>query len=207
MYNAKKKAFKYILVTGIVICSLLAGIFKIVPSVRAEAENSDARQAYEEKLKKAQEEKEELEKKKKEQQDLIAEFTSEKENIETYIQELDLQLNDITLRIFELQKEIENTEKELEQTRADLEAAKQTEADQYLTMKKRIAYMYENGETSYIEILLNSGSISDFLNQVEYLGFLIKNGAYIPLNKNKLSGLSCPNSLNESATVLSKEFL
>ena len=165
----RKKAFKYILVTGIVICSLLAGIFKIVPSVRAEAENSDARQAYEEKLKKAQEEKEELEKKKKEQQDLIAEFTSEKENIETYIQELDLQLNDITLRIFELQKEIENTEKELEQTRADLEAAKQTEADQYLTMKKRIAYMYENGETSYIEILLNSGSISDFLNQVEYV--------------------------------------
>ena len=28
--------------------------------------------------------------------------------------------------------------------------------------------MYENGETSYIEILLDSGSIADFLNQVEY---------------------------------------
>ena len=28
--------------------------------------------------------------------------------------------------------------------------------------------MYENGEASYIDILLNSGSIADFLNQVEY---------------------------------------
>ena len=109
-----------------------------------------------------------LAEKKKEQEDLIAEFTEEKENIETYIQELDLKLNDITLKIFELQKEIEKTEGELDITKADLEEAKQREANQYETMKKRIAYIYENGETSYVDLLLNSGSVADFLNQVEY---------------------------------------
>jgi len=41
-----------------------------------------------------------------------------------------------------------------------------------------------------------------FPSKVEYLGFLIKKGAYLPLNKNKLSGLSCPNNINELQKVL-----
>ena len=151
----------------IIVC-ILAQLVCSVPHTHVGAENSDPRKAYEEKLKAAKEQKAELEKKKQEQEALIAEFTEEKENIETYIQELDLKLNDITLKIFELKKEIERTEGELEITKADLEEAKQREADQYATMKKRIAYIYENGETSYIDLLLNSGSVADFLNQVEY---------------------------------------
>ena len=158
---------KGVLSAFLILC-IIATCISVLPYKSVGAENSDARKAYEEKLKAAKEQKEELEKKKKEQEALIAEFTAEKENIETYIQELDLKLNDITLKIFELKKQIEETEKDLENTKADLEAAKEKERDQYSTMKKRIAYMYENGETSYIEILLDSGSIADFLNQVEY---------------------------------------
>ena len=163
-----KKELKKSIISFIVLISILAQLVCLLPSARIGAETSDPRKAYEEKLKAAQDQKAELEKKKKEQEDLIAEFTEEKENIETYIQELDLKLNDITLKIFELQKEIEKTEGELDITKADLEEAKQREANQYETMKKRIAYIYENGETSYVDLLLNSGSVADFLNQVEY---------------------------------------
>lgn len=163
-----EKEYKKSIISFIVLISILAELICLFPSARIGAETSDPRKAYEEKLKAAQDQKAELEKKKKEQEDLIAEFTEEKENIETYIQELDLKLNDITLKIFELQKEIEKTEGELDITKADLEEAKQREANQYETMKKRIAYIYENGETSYVDLLLNSGSVADFLNQVEY---------------------------------------
>jgi len=41
-----------------------------------------------------------------------------------------------------------------------------------------------------------------FPSKIEYLGFLIKEGAYIPLNLNKLSGISCPESLNKLQKVL-----
>jgi len=41
-----------------------------------------------------------------------------------------------------------------------------------------------------------------FPSKVEYLGFLIKNGAYTPLNINKLSGISCPKNLKELQKVL-----
>jgi len=41
-----------------------------------------------------------------------------------------------------------------------------------------------------------------FLSKIEYLGFLIKEGAYTPLNLNKLNGISCPNSKKELQKVL-----
>ena len=164
----KKADIKKIVWAFLLIICLAAGMFESLPYVRAGADNSDPKKAYEEKLKKAKEQKAELEKKKKEQEALISEFSLEKENIETYIQELDLKLNDITLRIFELKEQIKDTEEELEITKNNLEEAKKKEAQQYDTMKNRIAYMYENGEASYMDILLNSGSVSDFLNQVEY---------------------------------------
>ncbi len=164
----KKTDIKRAVWSVLLILCLAAGMFEALPRVKAGAESSDPKKAYEEKLKAAQDQKKELEKKKKEQEALIAEFSLEKENIETYIQELDLKLNDISLRIFELKQQITDTEKELETTKKNLEEAKKKEEYQYETMKKRIAYMYENGEASYIDILLNSGSIADFLNQVEY---------------------------------------
>ena len=41
-----------------------------------------------------------------------------------------------------------------------------------------------------------------FPTKIEYLGFLIKEGAYIPLNLNKLSCISCPSTINELQKVL-----
>ena len=46
---------------------------------------------------------------------------------------------------------------------------KQIEADQYAAMKKRIQFMYENGQTSYLEALLSSRNISEFLNSADYI--------------------------------------
>ena len=41
-------------------------------------------------------------------------------------------------------------------------------------MKKRIQYMFEMGDTSYIEILLSKGSIADNLNRAEFVSELVK---------------------------------
>lgn len=132
------------------------------------ADNSDAKKAYEEKLQAAKDLKAEYEEKKAESEKMLAEMRERKSTIEQYIMDLDLQMNDISLKIFELEGHITEKENELEATQAELEAAKQREADQYEIMKKRIAYIYENGETTIADILLSSTSISDMLNQMEY---------------------------------------
>ena len=40
---------------------------------------------------------------------------------------------------------------------------------QYSTMKKRIQFMYEKGDSSYVQLLLNASSISDALNKADYV--------------------------------------
>ena len=51
----------------------------------------------------------------------------------------------------------------------ELVEAKVTENNQYESMKKRIKYMYENGNVEFIEIILSAEDISDFLNKTEYV--------------------------------------
>ena len=43
------------------------------------------------------------------------------------------------------------------------------EKKQYEAMKKRIKYMYEKGDSSYLDLLLQSKSMSELLNRAEYI--------------------------------------
>ncbi|MCI9270274.1 MAG: peptidoglycan DD-metalloendopeptidase family protein [Dorea sp.] len=80
------------------------------------------------------------------------------DQLNTLIEEMD----ETTTKIAEKQEEIAEKETELIQAQID-------ENNQYESMKKRIKYMYENGNTQFIEILFESKSISDFLNNAEYI--------------------------------------
>lgn len=117
----------------------------------------------------ATDKKQELEDKKEALEDKLKKLESEKDDILIYIESLDTELNSLTDEIDQLNEEIDEVNADLEETEAKLEEAKQTEETQYETMKKRIQYMYENGETSMIEVLLSSQNIADLLNQVEYV--------------------------------------
>ena len=61
---------------------------------------------------------------------------------------------------------------EITQAEEDLVQAKVEENTQYQSMKIRIKYMYENGNTEFIEVLAESENISDFLNKTEYISQL-----------------------------------
>ena len=63
---------------------------------------------------------------------------------------------------------------ELEQTKADLEQAKVDEKNQYEAMKLRIRFMYEKGNSTMLTSILESGSIADLLNRVEYVNEVYK---------------------------------
>ena len=58
---------------------------------------------------------------------------------------------------------------EITQATEDLAAAEEKEKEQYEAMKLRIKYMYEQGTNTAIEKVFSSGSISELLNQAEYV--------------------------------------
>lgn len=117
----------------------------------------------------AESQKTELEKKKQETEKKIKQLEKEKGNIISYIQKLDQQLNDINDELEKLEKRISVVQEDIAAAKSDLAAARIKENNQYVTMKRRIKYMYENGSADYMDILFTSDSISDLLNRTEYI--------------------------------------
>ena len=100
------------------------------------------------------------------------ELEASKSDLNKYITQLDGQLSDIQSKIDSLNQEITEKEQQIETTTAELEEAEAIQQAQYEAMKKRIKFMYERGDTLYLELLMESGSFSDMLNKAEYIEML-----------------------------------
>ncbi len=120
-------------------------------------------------LQEAQDEKAQLEKALKEAQSTIEDLKDSKGDIESKVTELNQQLIDISARITDLENQLTAKSEDIQETKDELAEAKEREAQQYADMKVRIQFMYENGQTSYLEALLSSRNISEFLNSADYI--------------------------------------
>ena len=101
--------------------------------------------------------------------DQINDLSGGKEDVEAQISGLTSQIAEIMASVSLLEDEIADTEEQIKQAQKDYDAAKEKEDAQYRAMKKRIQYLYEKGETSYIELLMAAKSWSDMLNKAEYV--------------------------------------
>ena len=81
-------------------------------------------------------------------------------------------LNSIIDQMNKTQEELSAKETEISTAEEELVQAKVDEDDQYNSMKKRIKFMYEGGNTQFLEILMSSSNIGDLLNKAEYVSKL-----------------------------------
>lgn len=124
---------------------------------------------YDQKIKEAEQEQKESERKADKLQKEIEEIEASKEDTMAYIEKLDKKTGELEEELEVLEGKIGKAEIELETIQTELTAAETEEEKQYTTMKKRIKYMYENGNQEYMEILFGATSISDLLNRSEYI--------------------------------------
>ena len=151
----------------VLILVLAAGIPIQASSASTEKVTEDA--ASTKSLQEAQDEKAQLEKALKEAQSTIEDLRDSKGDIESKVTELNQQLIDISARITDLENQLTAKSEDIQETKDELAGAKEREAQQYADMKVRIQFMYENGQTSYLEALLSSRNISEFLNSADYI--------------------------------------
>lgn len=97
-----------------------------------------------------------------------------KADLSQYVSELDAQVASIEDKIADLKGQIAVKEKQIEETKKDLEEAIAVKDHQYECMKKRVQAVYEQGDSFYLELLLNSKGLGDFLNQMDYIEDLTK---------------------------------
>lgn len=163
--NAKKilyvfLAFSFLIYTGRV--------------TNASALTNDSIKQKEQDIKKAQDEKAVLQQGLSDVKKMVAELETLKDNLASYVTQLDAQLGTIQAKIEELQTLIATKEAEIEETSMNLDTAIAKEEAQYAAMKKRIQFMYERGKTFYLELILSADSFGDILNKAEYVEQLSK---------------------------------
>lgn len=97
------------------------------------------------------------------------ELQSQKDSAEAEKAALTKQLNDLIDEMDKTTEDINTKQEEIDAKETELIQAQIDENNQYESMKKRIKYMYENGNTQFIEVLLESKTIGEFLNNAEYI--------------------------------------
>lgn len=111
---------------------------------------------------------EELERQREEQQSQLDSLKEYQINLSDELTELNNGLQEISNELADTQDEIAAKNVEIDAAESRIAELTTRSESQYEAMKKRVQYMYENGNQSYLELLLGANSFSDFLNRMEY---------------------------------------
>ena len=115
------------------------------------------------------------EKKKQAEDDLdntnnkISDIKDQKATVDSSIKSKSDELDTVLAAQKKLQTDIADKQSQIEDNMVELDSAKKQQQEQYDAMKQRIQYLYEEGETEYVDALLKSISFSDLLNKSEYI--------------------------------------
>jgi len=120
-------------------------------------------------LDKEKEKKEEMEAQLKDTEKFLDSLKSLKTDSEAYIAAIDQQLNRLATNIYDLQQQAMAKQAEIDTKNTEISAKEEEISNQYDDMALRIQYMYENGDAEYASWLLESSTMTDFLNKAEYI--------------------------------------
>jgi len=99
----------------------------------------------------------------------IAALEDQQDSLEEEISDMDSQLVELLAEVSMIEDEIAAKQEEIAAAQVAYDSAKADEQVQYEAMKTRIKFMYEKGDTAYIELFLKAKSFSDMLNKADYV--------------------------------------
>lgn len=126
-------------------------------------------QTTQEKIDQAEKEKKDTENKLDNANQNIDSLKGSQNALKGQLNNLNEQLEQVGDNLNQLESQISSKQQDILQTQAALEEAQQVEQEQYELMKARIKFLYEQGESSYLELLLTSKNLGDILNRAEYI--------------------------------------
>lgn len=130
---------------------------------------SESIRQKEEQIKKAEEERKNLQNSLTDAKKIKKQLEAEKNDLKKYVTELDQKLEEIQANIADLNMQIADKEAEIAVTREELAAAREKEEQQYESMVIQIQMTYEQGDSSFLNLLFSGGIFSDILNKLEYV--------------------------------------
>lgn len=99
----------------------------------------------------------------------VNELEQKKAEEQNKVSALQAELTELLTKMGDLEADLIEKGTEVTQATTDLEVAQKKEEKQYEDMKLRIKYMYEEGDATFVEKLLTADSISELLNQADFV--------------------------------------
>ncbi|WP_458862410.1 murein hydrolase activator EnvC family protein [Acidaminobacterium chupaoyuni] len=145
------------LLVFLMLFGLVADLFFVSPAAAASQAQVNT---LKNKLKDAAAEKDKIKKE-------LSGIQNDKASIKKQIEALDAQINNTQSQIDLRSGLIDELTGMIAQKEEEVAAAQKKEQEQYDKFKTRVRVMYEQGDTSYLEVLLSSDNFSDFLSRYE----------------------------------------
>lgn len=101
--------------------------------------------------------------------------TKEYKDVTNEIDKLDKQLNEIDNELKEFEDYLKIMNENIDTTEMEIVQAEENIEDKNEMMNKRLRVMYKNGVVSYLEVLLSSEDLSDFLTRLDLIQRIIDN--------------------------------
>ena len=101
--------------------------------------------------------------------DDVSNLQNSKNAAQSEVDSLQSELQTLIEKMSKLEDDLVSTGQQITQAQDDLTVAEEKEHQQYEDMKKRIKYMYEEGNSTAIETLISAENFSDLLNKAEYV--------------------------------------
>ncbi|MFD1427458.1 murein hydrolase activator EnvC family protein [Kroppenstedtia sanguinis] len=117
-----------------------------------------------------QEKKEDIKERDQEIQRLEKEKAATKKDLKSVLADLDqkkMELADQSSEVYELEQKLKKTKQDLQQKEEQLDRQEQR-------YKERVRTLYEQGEMFYIEPLLNSENLGEFLNRLKFVQMVVQ---------------------------------
>ena len=122
-----------------------------------------------------------LQTKQQELQNQINEATGELEDVQSdlsenlqQVQKLDERIESSQTELDELNTQITELQSSIDEISAKLDQEEKIYNNQKNLLDKRLVAMYEEGETSYLDVILSSSSLAEFLSNYAYLSEIAK---------------------------------
>lgn len=83
------------------------------------------------------------------------------------IEELDAEMNKAQKELDDIQGQINSLNSDIKNKQKSIEEANKKQEEEEILLQKRVRAMYENGDVTYVKMLMDSSSVSDFIKRCE----------------------------------------
>ena len=104
----------------------------------------------------------------------IQQVQTQRNDLENEVEKMDNQIETIMSKINSNESNITKTQKDIKQHKINIEKAEADIKAEQILSNKRMRVMYMNGSSSYIDVILDSKGIDDFISRVEDVKTIIK---------------------------------